>query len=175
MIKAQDTKKAKPMILLSGEISCIDPLNGKMSSVMVFNISQGFGVISNQDGSFAIKMARKDTVMFSTTEHKDFYYIIEADKDFIDHTIEVTMLTDAIWLDAVTIMGQQSLEEFKREILSLDLPNGDNTMALPVVNKYAKQLVTGDGETDLVGPLTYLQNKFDKYYKMKKKVGEGNN
>ena len=170
LIKAQDTMEKEPMILISGEVSCVDPLNGNLSSVMVYNISQGFGAITNQDGSFAIKMARNDTLMFSTAEHRDYYYLIEDDSDFKDHSIEVIMVTDAIWLEAVTIMGQKSLEEFKREILSMDIPQGNTELVLPVVNKYAKQLSTGAGETDLVGPLTYLHHKFDRYYKMRKRV-----
>jgi len=169
-VNAQDTAQNEPKILLSGKVNCVDPVNGTLSSVVVFNINKGFGTVSDKSGSFSINMAKNDTIIFSTAEHKDFYYFIEPEVEFEDHSIEVIMVTDAIWLNAVTIMGHQSLEKFKREILSQDIPQGDTKLALPIVNKYAKQLATGDGETDLVGPLTYLQNKFDRYYKMRRQV-----
>lgn len=169
-INAQDFMKQEPTIQLNGKVRCIDPLNGALSAVLVFNISQGYGTMSSVDGSFSIKMAKTDTIVFSTAEHKDYYYFLDQEKKFENHAIEVIMLTDVVWLDAVTILGYQSLEEFKKEILSLDIPQGNRDLALPIINKYAKQLTTGDGEIDLVGPLTYLQNKFDRYYKMRRRV-----
>lgn len=169
-IKAQDSIQTEPLILLTGKVRCINPVNGALSSVLVFNISQGYGIMSSEDGSFSINMARKDSVVFSTAEHKDYYYSIKSEEAFEDKTIEVIMITDVVWLDVVTILGHQSLEQFKSEILSLDIPPGNRDLALPIINKYAKQLHTGDGETDLVGPLTYLQNKFDRYYKMRRQL-----
>ena len=171
---AQRSATEAELIKLTGKISCYDPMNGTLASVVIYNINQGKGSISEEDGSFTIDMARTDTIVFSTAEHKDYSYVIEKDPDFIDHSIEVIMLTDAIWLDAVTIMGHQSLEQFKREILNLDIDSENSDLVLPIVSKYARQLSTGDGETDLFGPLTYLQNKFDRYYKMKRKVIRGN-
>ncbi len=164
---AQDEEK---QILLSGHINCIDPLNGTMARVVVYNINQGLGTMSNEDGTFAIPMAKTDTILFSTAEHKDYRYFLPAGQAFEDHKIEVVMLTDAIWLNTVTIIGAESLEQFKRDVLALDPGQQDVELTLPLVNKYARQLSTGKGETDLVGPLTYLQNKFSRHYILKKKA-----
>lgn len=171
-VNALDRLPADPEILLGGKVNCIDPVNGALASVVVFNITKGYGTITRQDGGFNIYMTRKDTIVFSTAEHKDYYYMINNEQKFENHAIEVIMITDAIWLDAVTIMGYQSLEQFKKEILSLDIPQDNRDLALPIINKYARQLKTGDGETDLVGPLTYLQNKFVRYYKMRQRVSK---
>jgi hypothetical protein len=163
-------QEAKDKITLSGNVHCIDPLNGSLSSVVVFNITQGYGTSSNLEGSFAIEMAKSDTILFSTAEHKDYLYSLTRDDEFKDHEIKVVMVTDVIWLKTVTIIGAQNLEQFRRDVLSLDVPPGNQQLALPLVSKYASQLSTGDGQTDLVGPLTYLQKKFNRHDSMKKKV-----
>jgi len=169
----ESTKKsAESTILLSGKVNCIHPINGTLSLVIVFNKSQGHGAVSKQDGSFSIKMSKSDTIVFSTAEHQDYIYAAKENEEFIDHSIDVVMVTDAVWLNTVTIMGFQNLEQFKHEILSLDIPEGNTTLALPIVSKYAKQLSTGDGETVLIGPLTYLQNKFNRYNKIKQKLNK---
>ncbi|MCF6361256.1 MAG: hypothetical protein L3J29_10910 [Cyclobacteriaceae bacterium] len=169
LVVAQNSN-AEPTITLSGKVNCVHPINGTLSLVIVFNKSQGYGAVSKQDGSFTIEMSKTDTIVFSTAEHQDYIYSLSEQEDFEDRSIEVVMVTDAIWLKTVTVIGQKSLEQFKQEILSLDVPQGNTTLALPVVSKYAKQLSTGDGETDLVGPLTYLQHKFSKYNRIKNKV-----
>jgi hypothetical protein len=169
-VSAQNTEPVEPTILLTGKVNCIDPLNGTLAAVVVFNVSQGYGTITNMDGSFAIKMAEKDTIIFSTAEHKDYEYFIKEGEAFKDHEIHVVMVTDVVWLNTVTIIGAKSLEQFKRDVMALNLKQENQQLVLPLVNKYARQLATGDGETDLVGPLTYLQKKFNRHYSMKKKV-----
>ncbi|HRJ80960.1 MAG TPA: hypothetical protein PLV21_03685 [Cyclobacteriaceae bacterium] len=81
------------------------------------------------------------------------------------------MELDVIWLETIIIIGNQSLEEFKKEIMSLEA-SVDNRidLVLPVVNKYAKQLSSGDGAFVLTGPLTYLGNKFRMYYLTRKRI-----
>jgi len=172
MVAAQGSKNNESTITLSGKVNCIHPINGTLSLVIVFNKTQGYGSVSKQDGSFSIKMDKSDTIVFSTAEHQDYVYTIDHSKKFENQTINVVMVTDAIWLNTVTVIGTQSLEQFKNEILSMDIPAGNTNIALPVVSKYAKQLATGDGETDLIGPLTYLQNKFSKYNRMKNKINK---
>lgn len=169
---AQNSVKnsSESTILLSGKVKCIHPINGTLSLVIVFNKSKEFGTVSKQDGSFSINMSQSDTIVFTTAEHQDYIYVVKENEKFLDHSIEVVMVTDAVWLNTVTILGFQSLEQFKQEILSLDIPQGNTTLALPVVSKYAKQLSTGNGETDLIGPLTYLQNKFNRYNKIRKEL-----
>ena len=171
-VVAQSKKVEPAKITLAGKVNCVHPINGTLSLVIVFNKTQGYGSVSKQDGSFSIKMSKSDTIVFSTAEHQDYVYTIDHSKKFENQTINVVMVTDAIWLNTVTVIGTQSLEQFKNEILSMDIPPGNTNIALPVVSKYAKQLATGDGETDLIGPLTYLQDKFSKYNRMKNKINK---
>jgi hypothetical protein len=170
IVSAQNTNKESSTITLSGKVNCVHPINGTLSMVIVFNKSQGFGTVSRQDGSFSIEMNKSDTIVFSTAEHQDYVYSLQDYDNYEDHSIDIVMVTDAVWLNTVTVIGAKSLEQFRKEILSLDIPQGNTNLALPVVSKYAKQLSTGDGGTDLVGPLTYLQHKFNKYNRLKKKV-----
>ncbi|MCF6353184.1 MAG: hypothetical protein L3J06_09260 [Cyclobacteriaceae bacterium] len=172
MADAQNLTDEASAITLTGKVNCVHPINGTLSLVIVFNKSQGYGAVSKQDGSFSIKMNKSDTIVFSTAEHQDYVYYLSEIEKFKDHSIDVIMVTDAIWLNTVTVIGVKSLEQFKQEILSLDIPQGNVNLGLPVVSKYAKQLATGDGETDLIGPLTYLQHKFNRYNKLKKKVNQ---
>jgi hypothetical protein len=167
---AQDVGNKEKTFELSGRINCINPINGTLSSVVIHNINKDIVTVSDEKGAFAIIMGEQDTIVFSTPEHLDYIYTLEDTEESKDHNIVVFMETDAIWLNTVTIIGLPSLERFKSEVLDLMLPSNQPDLALPVVNKYARQYASGDGETDLVGPLTYLQKKFSRYHRLKSKV-----
>lgn len=167
----REVQNSDTLFLLRGNVSCRRLTAGPLSDVAVFNISKDSGVMSDSLGNFSIKMASGDTIVFSTTQHRDYiFYLRENDKQE-DLFIEIEMEPDVIWLETVTIMGNQSLEEFKREIMLLETSTDDRVdVVLPVVSKYAKQLSSGDGAFVLTGPLTYLGNKFRMYYKTRKKI-----
>lgn len=159
------------LFLLRGNVSCRKPTVGPLSDVTVFNISKDSGSMSDSSGNFSIKMAKGDTIIFSTPLHKDYIFYMRANEKPGDRFIEIEMEPDVVWLETVTIVGNQSLEEFKREIMLLETSTDDQVdVVLPVANKYSKQLSSGDGAFVLTGPLTYLGNKFRMYYKTRKKI-----
>ncbi len=80
------------------------------------------------------------------------------------------MEPDAIWLETVNIIGISSLEEFKMDVLNKEVNENHISVVKPDLHKYARELSTGKPEPILVGPLTYLQEKFSKQYRMKKKI-----
>lgn len=156
---------------LRGNVSCRWPTVGPLPDVTVFNISRDRGVISDTLGNFSIKMAKGDTIVFSTVQHRDYIYYLQENDQPGDRFIEIEMEPDTTWLETVTIIGNQSLEEFEREIMLLEISTDDRVdVVLPVVSKYSKQLSSGDGAFVLKGPLTYLGNKFRMYYKTRKKI-----
>lgn len=146
-------------ITLSGTIGCSMPTMSVLSFVNIYNKNSKEGTISDTDGKFSIKMGKNDTILFSTVQHKEQSYYIKENDFFHDKSIEVSMVQDTIWLNAVSIMGFKEFEKFKQEVLQLKLSSKDISLALPVINKYAKQYDRGDGAIEIKGPLTYLTYK----------------
>ncbi len=167
---AQKDISEDSLIEISGRINCFDPLNGGLTAVSVYNISQHWGTVSDASGKYSIKMAKNDTIVFFTTEHKDYHYYLKKGDPFIDHEIDVYMETDAVWLEAVNIIGLSSLDEFKRDVLELEVTEDHVSLYLPTINKYAKQVADADEAPVLVGPLTYLQKKISAQFNRKKNM-----
>ena len=158
------------LITISGKVNCIDPLNGKLSFVSIYNTRKEWGTFSDSIGNYSIKMGVGDTIVFFTEQHKDYLYFLEDENQLMDHKMDVYMEPDAIWLETVNIIGLRSLEDFKREILNMNIKENDISVSLPVVKKYAMRFETGEGGIILVGPLTYLQQKFQTQYFRKKNI-----
>lgn len=168
--EVQAENSGDELIELSGTVNCVNPLNGELILVSIYNTSKEWGTMTNMAGEFKIKMGKDDTIIFFTSEHKDYYYYLKDKDEFRDHSIMIFMEPDAIWLETVEIIGSKSLYEFKREILNT-MPGRDNiTIDVPVISKYVKQIETGEGAINLLGPLTYLQKKFTKHYQLQKKI-----
>lgn len=168
-VVGQETMTGKQsLITLHGQVSCLKPERGLLPDVTVFNKNKEWGTLTYADGTFSVKMGKNDTIVFSTALHEDYHYYLKSDIKFEDHSIEITMEPDAIWLETVTILGNQSLEEFKNEIMQLNhLESSEVNITTPIISKYARQLSTGDGELLLVRPLTYLSQKFSRYQRLK--------
>lgn len=168
---AQDTLNNEPLILLRGRVSCFQPEQGLLKDVTVFNENKEWGTLTDENGAFVLPMGKGDTIVFSTVQHQDYIYYLENGGKYEDHSIEVIMEPDTIWLETVTIMGNRSLEEFKNEILRMEINSDDEIdITLPLINKYSKQVETGNGSLVLTGPLTYLGKKINRYIRLKKKI-----
>jgi hypothetical protein len=158
------------LIMISGKINCIDPLNGGLALVSIYNISKEWGTVSNASGEFQIEMGKYDTLLFFTEEHKDYHFFLTSDDEFKDQAITVYMEPDAIWMKTVEIIGISNLEEFKMDVLNMEVAKNSISIVSPDFNRYAKELSTGKPAPVLIGPLNYLQQKFSRQYKMKKKI-----
>ncbi len=159
---SQTKTNSNDLIILSGNITCEDPVKGPLQDVHVFNKNKNLGTLSDENGNFKIEMGKNDTILFSTIQHVENSYILSDDHSFTDHSVDILMYQDTVWLDAVTIYGYLRMEEFKKEILSLDLPRDDISIAMPILDRYANQRATGQGKTILYGPLTTLLNKINR-------------
>jgi acetylglutamate synthase len=155
------TVNAQKKITLSGAISCSEEEKSPLSFVNIYNVNTKRGTISDSEGKFKIKMGMNDTILFSTVQHLEQIYTIKKGDLFEDKSIEIDMVKDTVWLKVVSIMGFKEFDEFKKEVLELNLPQRDISMALPVVDKYAKQHKTGEGALELREPLIYLLKKFN--------------
>ncbi len=166
-VKAQSEIIEDDLIVVSGNVNCVDPVNGKMTLVSIYNISKEWGTYSGSNGEFEIKMGKYDTIMFFTAEHQDFNYFLQDNDKFDDHFVTIFMEPDAIWLETVNIIEISLLEEFKMDVLNMEVAKGNISIVDAARNKYAKELSTGKPLPVLIGPLTYLQRKFSKQYMMK--------
>lgn len=169
-LKARPIEEEDNFIIVSGIVNCVDPINGRLALVSVYNISRNWGTFTGVNGEFKIKMAKYDTIIFFTEAHKDFYYVLKPGEAFKDHSISVYLETDAIWLETVNIIGLSSLEEFKLDVLTMQVAENSISIIRPDLNKYAKERLTGKPVPVLIGPLSYLQQKFSKQNQMRKKI-----
>ena len=172
-LKAESGLGEDNLITINGTVHCVDPLNGTLALVSIYNTSKEWGTVSGPNGEFEIRMGKEDTIVFFTEAHKDYQYFLTSNDVFEDQRIDVLMKPDAIWLETVDIIGISALEEFKMDVLNMEMTENDISIVKPDLNKYAKQLYTGKPKPVLIGPLTYLQEKFRKQYRMKKKMSLG--
>jgi len=162
-------KSENDLITLSGIIICNDSIVGALPDVNIFNKTGNWGTTSDSNGHFSVRIGLNDTIWFSTIQHVEQFYVMPTTKSYQDHEIVIFMKQDTIWLNAVTIYGYYTLEKFKNEILQLDLPNDDISVAIPILDKYSKQRKTGDGNYIIEGPLTELFHKFNRISRLKNK------
>ena len=172
-LKAESGLGEDNLITIKGTVHCVDPLNGTLALVSIYNTSKEWGTISGPNGEFEIRMGKEDTIVFFTEAHNDYQYFLTSTDEFEDQSIDVLMEPDAIWLETVDIIGISTLEEFKMDVLNMEMTEKDISIVKPDLNKYEKQLSTGKPKPVLIGPLTYLQEKFRKQYRMKKKIRVG--
>ena len=154
-VKAQNTKT----VTISGIVFCEDSIMGTLSDVNIFNQNRSTGSITNESGEFSIQIGQNDTLIFSTVQHEDELFYFKENEPFEDMVISVPMKMDIIWVDVVSVIGKGNYEEFKRELLGMDMPDYNPSMALPIVNRYAEEYSTGEGAIKIHGPLTYLSKK----------------
>lgn len=167
---AQDVHE--PLIVVSGKVICLKPERGVLSEVVVFNQQRNRGVLTGNDACFHIKMNRGDTLVFSTSSHKDFYYFIPDDLPLKDHTIEIILEPDTVWQEIAGQVGPDDLDTFRKEIIDMDLPDDQPNLIMPVAEKHAHHLATGEGALTLTGPLSYLGLKISRYMRLKKQIKE---
>ncbi|MCF8462171.1 MAG: hypothetical protein K9G46_15725 [Flavobacteriales bacterium] len=149
----------KEMVKVVGVVYNDDHIRSVLSDVAVFNKNQKKGAISNEKGEFIIEMKQNDTLIFSTVQHMDEEFFFGTNDPFEDQVLEIQLKTDTIWLKMISVMGNGNYQKFKRELLALDMPEDDHSLALPVVNKYAEEYSTGVAAIKIHGPLTYLSHK----------------
>jgi hypothetical protein len=169
-LKAESGLGEDNLITIKGTVHCVDPLNGTLALVSIYNTSKEWGTVSGPNGEFEIRMGKKDTIVFFTEAHKEYQYFLTSTDEVEDQSIDVLMEPDAIWLETVDIIGISTLEELRMDVLNMVVAENEISIAKPYLHKYAKELSTGKPAPVLMGPLTYLQEKFSKQYKMNKKI-----
>ena len=165
-LKAEGELGEDNLITIKGTVHCIDPINGTLESVSIININKEWGTITGTKGEFEIRMGLSDTIIFFTEAHQDYYYFLDEKQEFVDHNVSVFMEPDAIWMQTIEIIGISNLEEFKMEVLKMKIPQDEYSVIDPDLNKYAKEQVTGKPMPVLIGPLTYLSEKFLKQHRI---------
>jgi len=152
-------------VKISGIVYNDDNIHSPLSDVAIFNWRLAKGTISNSKGEFIIEMKQNDTLVFSTVQHMDEKFFFRKNQVFENQEVSIQLKTDTIFLNMISIMGNGNYEEFKRELLDMEMPEGDHSLALPVVNKYAEEYSTGEAAIKINGPLTYLYHKIRKLKK----------
>ena len=149
----------KKSVTISGFIFDEDSSHRALPDVAIFNKTKRRGTISNESGQFSIEMDRTDTLVFSTVQHLDEVFFFSENEPFENRILTIEMKMDTIWMNVITVMGNGNYQEFKRELLALEMPDDDHSLALPIVNRYAEEYSTGNASIKIHGPLTYLSNK----------------
>lgn len=159
-------------VKIAGIILDADNGNGALRDVAIFNKNQRRGTISNEKGRFVIEMRQNDTIVFSTVQHMDEEFFFGKDRPFVDQVLSIQLKTDTIWLNTISVMGNGNFQDFKRELLALEIPENNQSLALPIVNRYAEQYSTGEAAIRIHGPLTYLSKKISAWKKRGSKAAK---
>lgn len=164
-IKAQGSDEVR---MLTGIVLCSEDSVMYLENVTIYNKRNGSGTTTDKNGHFEIDMIQTDTIVFSTVQHREQYFFLDHASSFPEQGIEIQMRQDTVYLEVVSIIGFNKYQQFKEELLQLDLSDEDVDMHLPLINKYARQYATEVQAYELKGPLTYLGKKIRKISRRKR-------
>jgi len=149
---------------LRGTVSCSADSIMLLRYVNIYNLSSKKGTTTDSNGYFQIDMNNKDTILFSTVQHQEYFYYL-VDGNVPNEDVNIELQQDTVYLEVVSIMGHKSYSNFKDELLKLDLSKDDVSITYPVIDKYARQYATEVQAYEIRGPLTYLSKKIRKLKK----------
>lgn len=133
------------------------------------------GTVSDDLGRFTVTISRIDTLIFSAVGYEKYEFVPDPLGKGVQQDVIIRMVVKSYELDPVNVNAYQSLEEFKRDILQLDLPKESKGFELNIPRGYTLP-PTGPGDINqnpsvsMGGPFSALYNKFSREAKEKKKL-----
>lgn len=159
-------------VQLSGTVIHSDSLT-PVPYVNVVNKAQGMGTNANEKGAFSIRTRPGDTLVFSAIGYEMQYYALDKDSRAASPTVQIRLVPKTYELLAVDVYPYPTAEQFKKEFLTMELPDTAAHVNLPKINvpqltKSIGYLPTGG--LAISGPFSALYNKFSKEGKERRQV-----
>lgn len=109
-------------------------VGGKQSEVLpsaTINIANtGRGTVTSNNGYFNIPVFPGDSIIFSYTGYRKQYLVIPKNYNEPSYSAKVQLREDAITLREVKVYPFRNFEEFKKEFLTMNLPDQQEREAL---------------------------------------------
>lgn len=128
-------QQTKPLVQFSGVIYDVDS-NSVVPYVTLRNISNdGKSYSANYKGYFSIVVREGDTLIFSSIGYKRLEVVIPQNVKENKFTAIIKMKSDNIQLPSVTVFPWASVDEFKKDFLTMKFPDDDLEIAKKNVSK----------------------------------------
>ena len=128
-------QQAKPLVQFSGVVYDLDS-NSVVPYVTIRNISsEGKMYSANYKGYFSIVVKEKDTLVFSSIGYKRLEIVIPQNVKDNKFTAIIKMKSDNIQLPSVRVFPWASVDEFKRDFLTMKFADDDLEIAKKNLSK----------------------------------------
>ena len=128
-------QEEKPLVQFSGVIYDVDS-NTVVPYVSITNISnKNSAFAANYKGYFSFVAQEGDSILFTSIGYKKFEIVIPNNLKERKFTAIIKMKTDNIALPMVRVFPWASVEEFKKEFLSMKFADDDYEIAMKNLSK----------------------------------------
>ncbi|RRN76099.1 hypothetical protein EIM50_26410 [Pseudoxanthomonas sp. SGD-10] len=127
LVFAQQTEEAK-LVQFSGVIYDVDS-NTVMPYVTIRNLTAGKAYSANYKGYFSFVVNEGDTISLSSVGYKKLLMVIPRNLKDKKYTSVIRMKSDNIELPVVRVFPWASIDEFKRDFLTMKFADDDYEIA----------------------------------------------
>lgn len=146
--------------------------------VNIYTKSMTKGTATDEHGHFLITINRSDTLIFSSVGFENYLFHLKEDAretmDYFEVVIEMNPKTYE--LDPVKVTAYPSIEQFKHDVLALDIPTEEKGIKLEIPKGYklppdGAVLPNGNGLSGGVGvSISAIYDAFSRETKQRKKM-----
>jgi len=143
--------------------------------VHIYTKTSKQGTTTDERGHFAIIIDRADTLIFSSVGFDKYSLRLKDDDARSVYHVIIEMDSKTYELEPVIVNSYMSFDEFKKEILDLNMPTLKDEFSLNIPPGYTLPPEGGDGSmlnpsVKMKGPMTALYDAFSKEGKEKRKL-----
>ncbi len=146
--------------------------NEPVSFVLVYNSASNTGASSDSLGRFQLPMQQGDSIIFSSLGFDKLLYIAQANDLSKKVDLMVALNIRTYELSGVDVFAFKSEEDFKKHILSMDIPEEEKPIEIPGVTYSRAAFPPGEGGIAFSGPISGLYDKYSRRGKSHAKYRE---
>ena len=169
------TLQAQSFIKVSGSV--IDKESkAPVPYVHIYTKSWEKGTTTDDRGHFSIIIDRSDTLIFSSVGFDKYRFRVKSDDARSIYHVIIEMNSKTYELEPVVVHAYMSFDEFKQQILDMDIPTEKEEFSLNIPPGYKLPPENGDGSmlnpsVKMKGPISALYDAFSKEGKERKRLG----
>lgn len=139
--------------------------------VNIYTRSLSGGTITNDLGKFDLTINKTDTLVFSAVGFDKYFFSLKQDDIRANYEVVVELNFKTYELEPVKVTAFRDLEQFKQDILDLNIPAKQNELTLNIPKtKYAPSPEGGAPGVVVTGAISALYNQFSKEGKELRKL-----
>ena len=139
--------------------------------VNVYTKSLYGATITDNSGKFLITIQKADTIVFSAIGFDKYFFSLKQEDIRANYEVTIELNYKTYELEPVKVTAYRDLEEFKQDILNLDIPTKQKGITLNIPKtKYAPTPQDGNPGVVVTGAISALYNTFSKEGKELRKL-----